>query len=239
MASTSPDVVGNNTNTRSSKLNPACCIPDFSYPLISSILFISSSSMSRSHQQLYHHRKNTKSCHPSLSVHATIMSWHRVQHSPSTASTPDCLSSLHSQDYELTPECSFSFRRASLHDRPPSASSPWELKGKVSMSHSHGCKLTNWWIESQHLACHPSTASKYLSNLAQSWPPSVSPNSLDDSLQVHLQTRAITASNCISKHARLRPPSLHNHGLQVPISKLARSRPPSESPNSLDHGLQV
>jgi hypothetical protein len=41
----------------------------------------------------------------------------------STASTQDCLSSLHSHDYELTPEHRFSFRRASLHDRPPSASS--------------------------------------------------------------------------------------------------------------------
>jgi len=45
---------------------------------------------------------------------------HRVQHTPSTASTHDSLSSLHSHDYELTPECSFSFRRASLHDQPPS-----------------------------------------------------------------------------------------------------------------------
>jgi hypothetical protein len=31
---------------------------------------------------------------------------------PSTESTQDCLSSLHTHDYELTPECSFSFRRA-------------------------------------------------------------------------------------------------------------------------------
>jgi hypothetical protein len=41
---------------------------------------------------------------------------HRAQHTQSTASTQDCLSFLHSYDYELTPEGSFSFRRASLHD---------------------------------------------------------------------------------------------------------------------------
>jgi len=85
--------------------------------------------------------------------------------------------------------------------------------------------------------------------------------SLDHSLQVHLQTRSITASQCISEFrttaskciselARSRPPSSHNHGLQLHlrtrsitaskcITKLARSRPPSASPNSLDHGLHV
>jgi len=52
----------------------------------------------------------------------TEYSIHRVQHTPSTASAQDRLSALHSHDYELTPECSI--RRASLHDQPPSASSP-------------------------------------------------------------------------------------------------------------------
>jgi len=145
----------------------------------------------------------------------TGYSIHRVQHTPSTASTEDCLSSLHSHDYELTPECSFSFRRTSLHDRPPSASSPWELKGKVTLSHSHGCELTNWWIESHHPVRRPSTASKYSSNLARSRPSSASPNSLDHGIQVHLHTPSITASKCISKLARLRPTSSHEHDLQV------------------------
>ena len=97
--------------------------------------------------------QNTKLCHPSLSLHDMIMSWHWVQHTPSTASTQDCLSYLHSHDYELTPECSFSFQRTSLHD-------------------SHGCELTNWWIESHHTVRRPLTASKYSSNLARSRPPS-------------------------------------------------------------------
>jgi len=93
---------------------------------------------------------------PSTSIHRvqrtpttayTKYNIHEVQHTQSTASTQDCLSSLHSYGYELTPECSFSFQCASLHDWPPSAISPWELKGKVTFSHSHSCELTHWWIE--------------------------------------------------------------------------------------------
>jgi len=91
-------------------------------------------------------------------------------------------------------------------------------------------------------------------------PPCTPPISLDQSLQVHLQTRSIMARNCISKLARLWPPSSHDHCLQVHLqtsldphlqgnlqtglittshcnSKLARSRHPTLSPNTLDYGL--
>jgi len=68
--------------------------------------------------------QNTKLSHSSLYLHAIIMSWHWVQHIQSTAFAQDCLSSLHSHDYELTPECRFSCGHAFLHDRLPSASSP-------------------------------------------------------------------------------------------------------------------
>jgi len=144
-----------------------------SYPRYHSHLHAPSPSVSSTTQPSSQH---TKLCYTSLSLHYMIMSWHRVQHTPGTASTQDCLSSLHSHDYELTPECSFSFWRTSLNDRPPSASPPSELKGKVTLSHSHGCELSNWWIESHHPVRPPSTASKYSSNLAGSWPPSASPN---------------------------------------------------------------
>jgi len=58
-------------------------------------------------------------------------------------------------------------------------------------------------------------ASKCISKLAWSQPPSASPNSLDHGGQVHLQNHSITALKCIAKLARLRPPSSHDDGLQV------------------------
>jgi len=135
--------VGNYTDRRSSNPNQAYCTPHFSYPLRSSISFPSSSSITLSLPEYYHHRKNTKLSQPSLFFPAIINSQHRLQHTPSTGSTKDCLSSLHSHDYKLTPDCSFSFQRGALNDWPPSASSPWGLKGEVTLSHFHGCGLTN------------------------------------------------------------------------------------------------
>ena len=146
--------------------------------------------------------------HPEYSIH-------RVQHTPSTAPTQDCLSSPHSDDYTSTPECSFSFWRSSLHNRLPSASSPWALECKVTLSHSNGCKLTNWWIKSLHPAHGSSTTSKYSFNLAPLWPPSVSPNLLDYGLQVNLQTRS--TMTC----------------------KFTQSWPPSASSKLLGHDLGV
>ena len=101
----------------------------------------------------------------------TEYSIHRVQHILNTAYTKDCLSSHHSHDYQSTTECSFSFRCASLHHRPQSASSPSELNGKITLSHSHGCKLTVWYWVSQHPAHRPSTPSKYSSQVAWLRPP--------------------------------------------------------------------
>jgi len=85
-----------------------------------------------------------------------------------------------------------------------------------------------------YLQTHSITRSEYLSNLAQSRPPSVSPNSLNHGLQVHLQTRSITASMCISRLAGFWPASSHDHLLQVHLQtrsitawKFATSWPPS------------
>jgi len=135
MAGTSPDPACNYTDTRSSQPNQASRTLDFSYPLVSSTSFSSSSPiylfLVHNSTIIAEHKVNSSlsisPCHDhelTLSTSYTEYSIHRVQHTPSTASTQDCLSSLHSHDYELTPECSFSFRRASLHDRPPSASTP-------------------------------------------------------------------------------------------------------------------
>jgi len=194
----------------------------------------------------------------------TECSIHRVRHILSTAFTHDWLSSLHSHDYKLTPECSFSFRRASPHNRPPLASSPWVLKGKVSLSHSHLCESTNWWIESQHPARRVSTTSKYSSNFARSRPPKCitklaclqHPSSHDHGLLVHLPTHSIMACKCVSKLARSWSRSAYlsslDHGLQVYlqirsitaskcISKLTRLPPSNASPYSLDpdHGAHL
>jgi len=209
-AGTSRDPAHTNTDTRSSQPNQASRTPDFSYPLISSISFPSSSPIA-----LFLVHNSTIIAEHNVKSSLSISPWHDHELTPSTASTQDCLSSLHSHDYELTLECSFSFQRTSLHDRPPSASSQWELKDKVTLSHSHGCELTNWWIESHHPVRRRLTVSKYSSNLARSRPPNASPNSLDHGLQVYLQTRSITAC------------------------KFAQACPPSASPISLGHGLQV
>jgi len=151
MAIMRPDPACNNTDTRSSQLNQACHTPDFSYLLVSSTSFSSSSPISlflvhNSSIIAEHKVKSSLSispCHDheltlKYSIHRVphmpSTAFHQVQHTPSTASTQDCLSSLHSHDYELTPECSFSFRCTSIHDWPPSASSRCELKGN---SHCH------------------------------------------------------------------------------------------------------
>jgi hypothetical protein len=99
----------------------------------------------------------------------TQYSIHPVQHTPSTAYTQDCASSLHSRDYKMTLDCSFSFQHAYLHNRLPSASSPWELK--VTLRHSHiSSQLTDELSFSTWCAIH--------------WPPpSTWPISLNHSIQ--------------------------------------------------------
>jgi hypothetical protein len=77
-------------------------------------------------------------------------------------------------------------------------------------------KFAQSWPPSAYLQTRQIMASKCISKLAQSQPPSVSPNSLDYGLQVDIQTSLITISECISKFTRSQPPSvslntLHYH----------------------------
>jgi hypothetical protein len=89
--------------------------------------------------------------------------------------------------------------------------------------------------------------------LAQSRPNSASLSSLHLGLQLHLQTRLIMASKCISQFTRSWPssacPQLLEHSLPAhlwvhsisvsnSISNLTWSRPPSASLNLLDYSLQ-
>jgi len=131
-------------------------------------------------------------------------------------------------------------------------------------------KLAPSWPPNAYLQTCSITTSKCISRPARLRPLSSSPDSLDYGLQVHLETcsitaskfalswppsaylitRSITTSKCISRLARLRPPSSHEHGLQGHlqtrlitisecISKFTRSGLSSVSPNMIDHPLQV
>jgi len=138
---------------------------------------------------------------------------HQVQHTPSTTSTKDCLSSLDSHDYKLTAECIFSIWCASLQidHLQPTLNNNYKVK-----SHSHGWKQTNWWIEAQDLAhlswtASQSTTCKYFWNLNLSGPPQASPHSLDYGLQVRMIIRSICKINLSQSW----PPMSHDHGLQV------------------------
>jgi len=111
MAGTTPDPAVKYTDTRCSKPNQASRTPDFSHPLVSSIFVpISIPHLSFSTIIEEHKVKSSLSispCHDhelTLSTAYTEYSIHRVQHTPSTAYTQDCLSSLHSHDHELTPD---------------------------------------------------------------------------------------------------------------------------------------
>jgi len=138
-AGTSPDLACNCTNMRSPQPNQASRTPDITYPLVSSTSFSSSSpnSLFPLHDSTIIAEHKIQSslpispCHgheftPSTNLHRVqayteykhtlSTSIHKVQHTPSTASTQDCFSSLHSHSHDLTAECSFSFRRTSLHD---------------------------------------------------------------------------------------------------------------------------
>jgi len=174
-----------------------------------------------------------------LTLHAMICSWHREQQTLSWESTRGCLSSLFFYHYKLTPECRINFWRTSVHDWVSSSFSPLELNSEVTLSHSHGCELTTWWVVAQHPAHHALTVSKYLSKLARSQPPSLSPNLLDYSPHVHRQTHLVAAS----KFPRLWPPSAHPKTCSVRtckgISKQAWSQPTSVSPNSVDYSLHI
>jgi len=117
---------------------------------------------------------------------------------------------------------------------------------RVSASIAHASQSTASRLTAFRSIASTSTASKYSSNHVRSWPPRVSPNTLNYGFQVHLCVHSISASICISKLARLRPPNSLDQCLQVHLqtrsitaSKLARSQPPSASPNSLDYGIQT
>ena len=185
-AGTSPNPVCNNPDTTSSQPYQASLTPVFSYLLVSSTSFSSSSrslSLSSTTLPSLH---NTKLSHPSQSLYGMIMSWHRVQHTLCTAYTKYRIHSVQhpprivcfpfilmimSWPLDVASDSGVPLYTVDSHQR-----ALHEFKGKLILSHSHRWKLTKWWIESQHLPYHPSTASMFSSNLVPSPPPCVSPN---------------------------------------------------------------
>jgi len=184
-----------------------------------------------------------------------MMTWHRVHHTPDTAFTeysiPPRLCVFPRFSWLLVdPWMQFHLWRTSSQDRLASASSPCRLKSNIRLSYSPGCELRISWIESQLQARRPSTAPKSSSTLAQSRPPSASPNtqnygfqvlkitdsmcisphSLDCGLILHLHTHSITASKCISEFSRSRPlrASFSSLNLGVPLHLQTHSITASE-----------
>jgi len=80
-------------------------------------------------------------------------------------------------------------------------------------------------------------ASKCISKLGRLRPPS----SHHHGLQVHLQTRTITASKCISKLAQAHPPSVSLNSLDLSLQVYLQTRTISASKcmSKLDYGRQT
>jgi len=208
----------------------------------------------------------------------TECSIHWVQHTPSAAYTEYSiywvqhtssiayiehsihlrLLSLHSHNYEWTPQCSFAsgvppHRLAAISQfsiRVSKVKSPcyiptvWSLlTNKWSL---RTCRASHWPLPDRppptippitldhslqvHLQTHLITASKCISKLVRSQPPSSSTKSLDHVLQVHLGLHLISASQCISKLTPSRPPI---------ASEFTQSQSPVESSNWIDYGPGV
>jgi len=201
-----------------------CCIGDGKLPRTRNplesqfLMMISpiSSDVSLSRPQLYHHLK-TQSYVIALYL---SMPCSRVN----TENSIHCV--LHHPSIDFLP-------------LPASLSSP--SRPCCTLFYTFPQLWVNKWMESQ-------LASRLPPELPPpDWPPpSTPPISLGHGLQVHLDTRSITASKCISKLGRFRPPNSLNHDLEVHlqtpsitaskcISNYARLRPPSAQ----DHGLQM
>jgi len=180
----------------------------------------------------------TKLSYCSLSLHAMIKSWHQVQHISSTGYTEYCIHCiLHNPKIDSLPlpVSLSSLRQTMLYSI---------LYIPTFMSYPMNTILPPIICPSQ-TSTSRLTASKYSSNLTQSWPPSAAPNLLHHSFQVYLYTYMVTASEYISKLTRWQPPRIwlnsHDYGHQVCmimtfmcIYKLAQLQAASASSNSLN-----
>jgi len=134
------------------------------------------------------------------------MSYHRVQHRPSAASSQDRQSPAPSQfliQLQVNQSIESQLPSRLPQNRPPPSTPP------ISLDHSQQVPLQT----------RSGTSSECISGFTRSRPWSVCPNSLDYGLQVHLWVHSISVSKCISNLARSWPPSASlsspHLGLQV------------------------
>jgi len=201
--------------------------------------------------------QNTKLNHPSVSLHAMIMSSHRVQHTLSTASTEY---SIHRVQHPPKIVClpfilmitSWPLSVASASGVPPYMIDrhlpAWHESSKVKSS-CHIPTVVSWLTDERGLSTR---------HTVNRPPPSTRLNSLNHGRQVYLHSRSIMAPEWNSKLTGSWPPNLLDYGLHIPtilasqvhfqihsitaskcISKLPQSRPRSASISSLDHGHQT
>ena len=180
-----------------------------------------------------------KLSHPSLSLHAIIVRWHRVQNHPKIDRLP-LTASFWSLGGCCTQLSTFPQRQVNqwIESQLPSHLPPnWQPPSTPPILLDHS-------LLQVHLQTSSITALECVSDFTPSRSPIASPKPLDHGLKVHLWVHSTPASNCISKLPRSRPHSTFlgslDLGLQVHlqthsmtatkcISDLDRSRSPSIS----------
>jgi len=176
LAGMNPDLVWNNSDTRSSEPNLASRIPNFSYPLVSSISFSHSSPIPlfliHNSAIIAQHKVKSSLCISLCNDHELTPSCsiYRVQHTPSAAYTKCSIHPVQNTQSAACAECSIHLRLSVITSFWWLQVNPWmqlqllpslpiqldryspvldnDFKGKVTSSHSHGFESTSRWIES-------------------------------------------------------------------------------------------
>ena len=212
MACTIPDLACNNTDMTSSKSNQASCTPDYSYLLVSSTSFSSSSLISvflvhNSNIIAEHKVMSSLSISPwhdhelTLSTAYTDYRIHRVQRAPSTAYTEYSIHRVQRPPKIVCLPFIPMIMSGPLNEASASRISPYTIDRHQPAHHESSkvkspCLIPTFASQqtdelslSTRCAVHR-PPSKYSSNLARSRPSS----SHDHGLHVQLQTQSLTAS---------------------------------------------
>ena len=229
-ADTSPDLAGNNTQTRSCKPNQVSRTRDFSGRLVSSTSFSFSSPMS-----LFVIHKSTIASEHKLNSSLSITPGHHHKLTLSAAYTDHSIPRL--------------LNHPNIDCLPLPGSIPSLGRPCCTQFSTFPQLQVNQWIESQLPSRLPPPLQIH------DWPPPrTPPNLLNHGLIAHLQWGSITASQCISEFTQSWPPIASSnsldHSLPVnhwcnsmsvsnSVSNIARSWPQSVSPTCLEDSLPV